>query len=158
MARTSKHRRKKDSRNAPPPRRRRPNLRTISRRGFLTLLALSIPGLLIGLEWRRRAARHDISLIGEGVPVVVQVHDNNCPECRRLRANVKEALEAIDDGLEYRIVDINTTEGARFAARHGVSHVTILLFDGAGRRQQIIEGVTEVAELGRAFRRLRRRG
>ncbi|WP_290648158.1 thioredoxin family protein [Aquisalimonas sp.] len=128
----------------------------MTRRGFLGLAVLSIPAIWIGMEWRSRGARADIGVIGNGRPVIVQVHDPGCPTCRRLLNNVERAYPAFSDDIEFRIVDIETRQGASFAREHGVEHVTLVLFDGAGEVHQILEGVRSVDELESAFRSLQR--
>ncbi len=127
---------------------------TMSRRGFLGLAVLSIPALWIGMEWRSRSARADISVIGEGRPVIVQVHDRGCPTCRRLLDNVESAHADFGDTIEFRIVDIDSSEGSRFAREHNVSHVTLVLFDGSGEVYRILEGVRSPQELRGVFRSL----
>ena len=127
---------------------------TMTRRGFLGLAVLSIPAIWLGMEWRSSEARADISVIGEGVPVIVQVHDPGCPTCRRLLRNVESAYPEFSDSLEFRIVDINASEGRRFAQDHDVSHVTLVLFDGSGEVHRILEGVQSTDELRRAFESL----
>ena len=127
---------------------------TMTRRGFLGLAVLSIPAIWIGMEWRSREARADISLVGEGVPVIVQVHDPGCPTCRRLLSNVESAYPEFSDSIEFRIVDIGSSEGRRFAREHNVSHVTLVLFDGSGAVHRVLEGVRPTDELRRAFQSL----
>lgn len=126
----------------------------MTRRGFLGLAVLSIPAIWLGMEWRSREARADISVIGDGMPVIVQVHDPGCPTCRRLLSNVESAYPEFSDSIEFRIVDIESSEGRRFAREHGVSHVTLVLFDGSGEVHRILEGVRSTDELRRAFRSL----
>jgi len=43
--------------------------------------------------------------------------------------------------LLYLVADIKTAEGAAFAARHSVPHVTLLFFDGQGERLRTVNGM-----------------
>ncbi|MEM7522983.1 MAG: hypothetical protein AAF360_04320, partial [Pseudomonadota bacterium] len=104
--------------------------------------------------WLESLIEHDLTRIGDGVPTVVQIHDPNCGLCRELQRETREALRAFDaDQLRYVVANTTTPEGRRLAQVHGVSHVTLLLFDGAGKRRQTLRGVAESAILEDAFRR-----
>ncbi|WP_253482896.1 thioredoxin family protein [Natronocella acetinitrilica] len=129
-----------------------------TRRGFLTMLALAVPGMWIGMEWNARQAQADVSMLGSGRPVIVQIHDPGCPHCRRLRRNVESVYPEFQEAMEWRIMDINTGDGRGFARQHGVSHMTLLLFDGDGDMYEVLEGVRSEDELRTAFRRLQRDG
>jgi len=104
-------------------------------------------------------AEHDLGRLGQGVPVVVQVHDPQCPVCNALQDETRAALRDFD-GQEvlYLIANIRTPEGTAFAARHGVPHVTLLLFDGAGGLRDTLRGPHEADALRPAFARLVRHG
>lgn len=93
---------------------------------------------------------HDLGAIGDGGPVVVQVHDPSCPLCRRLMRATRTALESRPD-LRYRVADLTTDEGAAFGAQHRAGKVTLLLFDKRGKRIDRVEGVTPVAQLEALF-------
>lgn len=106
-------------------------------------------------------AEHDLGRLGQGKPVVVQVHDPQCPVCNALQDETRDALRALDADAEkvlYLIANIRTPEGSDFAARHGVPHVTLLLFDGAGRLRETLRGPHRADELRPAFARLARHG
>lgn len=95
----------------------------------------------------------DLSVIGQGQPVVVQIHDPGCALCRRLMANTRQALDGKDHVL-YRVADIKSSDGAAFQRKHNVPHVTLLLFNGKGRHIDTIQGVTPVDELEARFAQL----
>ena len=84
----------------------------------------------------------------------MQIHDPECPMCRALQRETLKALEDFDDAeLQYVIADIRTPEGARLADANGVQHVTLVLFDGDGRRRDILAGNNTSAVLKRQFQR-----
>lgn len=149
---TSKKRRK-----SPQP---SPVVRSVSRRGVL--LGLAGLGAAVGAgawavsSFRVFRAEHDLSRLGRGAPSIVQVHDPSCATCTALQRQARKALRGMDDcGLEYLVADITTPDGSAFARRHGSSHVTLLLFDGAGREVTRLEGVRQAQELAAAFSRLK---
>lgn len=127
---------------------------SLVKKSLITLAFLAVPvAWLIANEHTARA-ESDLSVIGSGTPVAVQVHDHSCPLCQRLKANAETALAEMEAPPAWRIADINTTKGAEFASQQGVGHVTILLFDALGNRQEIIQGVTSVSVLRNSFEQL----
>jgi len=138
-----------------------------SRRAVLKRLGIGVAGILTlsgagvwGVHHVQAIkAEHDLSRLGQGVPVVVQVHDPQCPVCNALQDETRAALGDFGDGeVLYLIANIRTPEGSNFAARHGVPHVTLLLFDGAGRLRETLSGPQEADTLRPAFARLARHG
>ncbi|WP_434986576.1 hypothetical protein [Vreelandella zhaodongensis] len=143
------HKKSKPSRR--PTKRR---LRAILRKSLIILALLTVPiAWLIANEYAT-GNQYDLSIIGNGDPVAVQIHDNSCPLCQRLKANAEEALANSDSPPEWRIADLNTASGAKFANQHGVGHVTILLFDGQGNHQDTIHGVISVSDIVSSFEQL----
>ena len=122
-------------------------------RGGLVLAAAVPAALLLHRHDVQARELHDLGVIGDGRPVVVQVHDPSCPSCRRLKGNTETALEDFPD-LRYRIADLTETEGRAFGAEHGVGKVTLLLFDGRGRHVDTVSGVTPVETLRERFARI----
>ncbi|MEM8916804.1 MAG: thioredoxin family protein [Pseudomonadota bacterium] len=99
-------------------------------------------------------AEYDIGQIGNGIPSIVQIHDPGCPLCRELQRETRKALARFNGGeLQYLVADINTAKGRQLAATHGVGHVTLLLFDGEGRRRETLAGSSTADYLESAFRR-----
>jgi len=96
---------------------------------------------------------HDLSLIGQGQPVVVQVHDPSCQLCRRLMKNTRKALKGNDDVL-FKVADVTTSEGEAFRRKHNAETVSLVLFDAKGKSQGSIQGVTPVEDLKAQFQQL----
>ena len=130
--------------------------RPISRRKMLGLLLgvplVGVAGVGVHRYDVKVRALHDLSVLGNGSPTIVQVHDPSCKLCRRLMANTKKALDERDD-ITYRIADITKTKGREFQERYGVPHVTLLLFNAKGRHVHTVQGVTPAEELVEHFRR-----
>ena len=122
--------------------------------GGLVLAAVGGVGWYFVEEVRATIREEDLSQIGNGIPAVVQIHDPQCPTCRALQSEVRDALEAFDSAeLQYLVANIRSDEGRRLANAHGVGHVTLLLFDGAGERREVLAGPNSASYLERAFRR-----
>ena len=130
--------------------------RPISRRKMLGLLLgvplVGVAGVGVHRHDVKKRALHDLSVLGNGSPAIVQIHDPSCRLCRRLMANTKKALGDRDD-ITYRIADVTKTKGREFQERYGVPHVTLLLFNAKGRHVHTVQGVTPAEELVEHFRR-----
>lgn len=93
---------------------------------------------------------HDLTPIGKGNPVVVQIHDPACQLCRRLMNNTRKALKSRED-MVFRVADVTTSEGEKFQQQHHADTVTLLVFNSAGKKVDTIQGVTPIAELESRF-------
>jgi len=120
------------------------------------LLALGGIAAVIWIFVGRENIEENYSIIGQGEPVIVQVHQLNCADCDVLRANTKRALKEIgDDRLHYRIAYLHKSEGIAFASRHGAARpTTLVLFDKFGRKKSVYAGVQDVEALEVLFRDL----
>lgn len=96
---------------------------------------------------------HNLTIIGQGKPVVVQIHDPSCPLCRRLMNNSRQALKDQDNVL-FRVADVTTGNGGEFQRQHNASTVSLLLFNADGQKVDTIQGVTSVNELKNRFNNL----
>ncbi|WP_299730304.1 hypothetical protein [uncultured Tateyamaria sp.] len=103
-------------------------------------------------SFRAYAAEHDLSRVGQGNIAIVQIHDPQCPTCTALQKQTRAALRDFDDcGMTYLVADIKTPEGAAFARKYRVPHVTLLLFDGAGELRETLQGMQQASQLAQAF-------
>ena len=113
---------------------------------FLIVSALGVSEYKKGWEEVR-----DLSVIGNGTPTVVQVHDTGCSLCRELRSNTESAYKDFEDKFQYRIADIGISSGRRLQRKYNVPHVTLLFFDRDGRLQRNINGVKSADEIRQEF-------
>jgi hypothetical protein len=96
----------------------------------------------------------DLSKIGNGIPTVVQIHDPECSRCRELQKQTRDAMESFDNNeLQFLVANIRQDKGRELAETHRVGHVTLLLFDGDGKRRGTLVGVNPSKELVSTFRR-----
>lgn len=153
MARKTKKR--KSSSNATPV----PQPAVTRRIAMTKLAAYGVGGLAVlgggaavAVDFSRKLEEMDLSAIGQGTPVVVQIHDPQCSLCAELQRQTRAALRDVaDDALIYKVANIRNEDGLSFQTGHGLPHVTLVLFDGAGQRVHVIEGVTPAAEIRAAF-------
>ncbi|MET1411854.1 hypothetical protein ABVF61_06285 [Roseibium sp. HPY-6] len=98
---------------------------------------------------------HDLTRVGNGRPTIVQIHDPQCSLCRSLQADARKALDMFEEEqLNYVVANIRTAKGKTFANRYGVPHVTLLLFDGKGDLQEVLQGQRGAYELRNHFQNL----
>ncbi|MEJ8561391.1 hypothetical protein QTO30_09285 [Yoonia sp. GPGPB17] len=130
-----------------------------SRRSFLSL-AGTVAGAALVLGgvgfWGVRTVQaavteRDLSVVGQGSPTIVQVHDTQCQTCIALQREVRAALAEVDESLEYRVADIKTANGIAFASRFGATHSTLLFFDSAGNLTDRMVGLNNRDRLAVAF-------
>ena len=136
---------------APEPKTRRDVLRL---GGYGAVAAVAAGGVAFwGVSsFQAYAAEHDLSRVGEGQMTIVQIHDPQCPTCTALQKQTRAALRNFDDGeITYLVADIKTPEGAAFARKYRVPHVTLLLFDGDGELQQTVQGLQQASQLTEIF-------
>jgi hypothetical protein len=146
---------------APSPKASEPARRSFLKRARNIAIGIGAVALVGGFaanSVRATIAEHDLTRIGEGIPTVVQVHDPSCNLCKTLQKETRDALDAFgEEEIRYLIADLNRSDGLSFAARHGESKVTLLLFDGDGTLRSTLRGVRTSEQLQPALEALARR-
>ena len=146
--------------NSPGPADVAEKSRVESRRRFLRLVrnaAIALPVLAGGMFFSVKSVQAticeaDLTKIGKGKPAIVQIHDPHCGLCRTLQSQSRKALKSIDSAaMTFLVADINTVKGGAFAARYGVPHVTLLLFDAEGEMVEIVRGPSDTESLRTIF-------
>jgi len=56
-----------------------------------------------------------------------------------------------ENQLQYLVANVRQTKGRQLANKHGVNHVTLLLFDGKGNWKRILAGSNKSDYLKTAF-------
>jgi thiol-disulfide isomerase/thioredoxin len=112
-------------------------------------------GVALAAYDKRQKTLHDLTVVGKGVPVIVQVHDPSCPKCRRLKSRTEKVLENYpDDTVLYRLADVNTPAGRRLQAMYNSPTVTLLMFDANGSHQGTVQGVRPIEDIKAVVDRL----
>jgi thioredoxin-like negative regulator of GroEL len=116
----------------------------IKRRGLFKIALVAMLALpayaAISAYNKNQAQLRDLSIIGQGMPTLVQVHDETCPSCRQLLSSVKAVKDEFPE-LEFRIADLRSSEGIKFSTRHQVSKVTLMFFDSDGKKLNVVAGL-----------------
>lgn len=119
---------------------------------FVLVALISIGGAGFAAFKNSYDISHDLSVIGQGIPTVVQIHDTTCKLCLRLRSNANSAMDSFSDkDLLFRVADVSTPEGQRLMRKYDVSKVTLLLFDRDGKMNRSLNGVKDDDVLQQAF-------
>ncbi|MGS2717796.1 thioredoxin family protein [Eionea flava] len=100
--------------------------------------------------------QYDLSVVGNGTPTVVQVHDQNCRLCRQLKSNLDSVKTGFKDKIQFKTANILSKKGANFAQQYQVPHVTLLFFDKQGRRTNTLQGVSSKEDIRVALEQLER--
>ncbi len=126
--------------NTAAPRKKSPLAKIIAAAFVLGILALGIMNLPRGYS-------RDLSLIGKGKNVVVQVHDHNLVGSIDLMENLNKARPEYAANIEFVIADLLTSEGKEFARIHNVGSVTLVFFAPDGTQRGAVQGVQDTAAL-----------
>jgi len=138
-----------------------PNSEPVGRRAFLDFVrswgvvtvAVAGGGWYLVDDFVSTFQELDLSKIGNGIPAVVQIHDPECPRCRELQREARDAMGSFGGGeLQYLVANIRQDAGRDMAAKYGVGNVTLLLFDADGKRQDTLVGITPSERLVSSFR------
>ncbi|MDR5907116.1 hypothetical protein [Franzmannia qiaohouensis] len=139
------------SSSRPAPRKRPFSPRRLVRGVLIAVAILAVPAAWFAMEaWQAREVS-DLSVIGGGEPVVVQVHEPGCTSCEQLLEQAQEARSRLDEELTLRRANIASSSGRRFAYEYGVSQSTLVLFDARGGVVDIKRGVVPADELEADF-------
>ncbi|MFK7856300.1 MAG: hypothetical protein AB8B79_19445 [Granulosicoccus sp.] len=131
----------------PVERKRRLVLKSVFALGAFGVAA----GALSSYDKKNREL-HDLTVIGDGKPVVVQIHDTSCSICRSLKSRAIAALKG-QERIEFRIADLASEAGRQLQQKYGVGKTTLLLFNGEGRRINTVQGLQSLEELEMLFER-----
>ena len=85
-------------------------------------MALVGGGTAFALDFRRKPAEQDLSVIGNGTPSIVQIHDPSCQLCAQLQKETRKALRAFPaDAVNVRHTGCTRDETtSRDHGSHGV--------------------------------------
>jgi len=119
---------------------------------YVTLCTLIVGTFLIYSNTNK--IKYDLSVIGNGTPTVVQIHDHNCQLCRQLKSNLDDVKTDFTEEIQFKTANILAKKGASFAQKHDVAHVTLLFFNGQGKRVNTLQGVSSKDDIRTALEQL----
>jgi len=116
---------------------------------------LIIVVLVFAINKLPRGFSEDLSVIGQGGPVAVIVHNKEDMRSQYLMTMLDEVRGDYSDRIEFRIADTSVRLGSTFSAAQRVSGATLVLFGTDGRRIVALNDVEDTAmlitELNKAF-------
>lgn len=74
----------------------------------------------------------DLTVIGEGKPVVVLVYESYAPAGMEAMERLNKVRPELEPNLHFRVAHMGTPEGDLFVRRHDAFDGVIVLFDSAG--------------------------
>lgn len=98
-----------------------------------------------------RGYSSDLSQIGRGKNIVVQVHDHYLVASSQLMENLHRLRSEYEGKVEFVIADLQIAEGRAFAKHYNVDAVTLLFFAPDGKHVRTAQGVQELPELRESF-------
>lgn len=133
------------------------NQSTFSRRKFIIIpaavAAIGLAAFGINAYEKNRRELHDLSVIGNGTPTVVQIHDQTCQICMRLK-KITKTITSGNDGVQYRIADISSREGKSFQQKYNENKTTLLYFDANGKHVHTTNGMQDADNLKASIQNL----
>ncbi len=131
--------------NKPAPSSKKPLL-------YKALVAVLVLGTLwVAVQNLPRGYSRDLSLIGKGSNVVVQVHDHNLMGSVELMENLNKVRPDFAASVEFVVADLTTPEAQAFATQHNAGSVTLLFFAPDGTPRGEVHGVQDPGALRSAL-------
>ena len=89
----------------------------------------------------------DLSRIGQGLPVVVLMHDRNSVKSQGLMELLNKIRPDYAGRIEFLAVDIDSQEGRAFSRQQAVGGVVLLCFDARGARRALLDQTVDAKSL-----------
>ncbi len=117
------------------------------RSGLITLAIVAV-ALAIAATQLPRGFSDDDSIIGNGTPVVVLVHNKESMLSLNLMTLMNNVRPDFRDQVEFIVVDIATDGGRTFVSNHRLDgSIMLVLFDGDGRLRGTLPNIDDEAGL-----------
>ena len=129
------------------PRKKKMNWRRFIERSLFATAFLAMVGVAMAAYHSNKQIEYDLSVIGNGTPTVVQIHDPSCQLCRRLNSNLNSVKGDFKPDIQFKTANLASEQGRRFAQQHKVEHVTLMFFNKRGQRVNTIQGVTPADDI-----------
>lgn len=89
----------------------------------------------------------DLSRIGQGLPVVVLMHDKNSVKSQGLMELLNRIRPDYTGRIEFLAVDIDSQQGRAFSRQQAVGAVVLLCFDARGTRRALLDQTVDAKTL-----------
>ncbi len=111
------------------------------RRLLIIALILGAAGILINLL--PRGYSRDLSQIGKGVNVVVQIHDHNQVSSQLLMDEVNKVRSHYEGRVTFIVADVYTAEGKAFADKQNFHSAALVFFKPNGEKLAMLQGLQD---------------
>lgn len=104
----------------------------------VTVIAMFIVAAVMLLP---KGFKSDLSVIGQGSPVVVLAHNKDSVQSLNLMSMLNKVRADYEGQMEFRVVDNGTPQGRAFISKQQVNLGALLLFGPDGTRQRVVSGI-----------------
>ena len=112
------------------------------------MVAAFVLGLIALIAWNLpRGYSNDLTQIGNGKNIVVQVHDHDLVNSSGLMDTLNKIRNEYKGVVEFVVADLKIAEGQAFAQAHNVEAVTLVFFAPDGARLGIVQGTPDLDTL-----------
>lgn len=112
------------------------------------IVAAFVLGLMALAVWNLpRGYSNDLTQIGNGKNIVVQVHDHDLVNSSELMDSLNNIRNEYKGIIEFVVADLKIAEGEAFATAQNVEAVTLVYFAPDGTRLGIVQGVPDLDTL-----------
>ena len=110
-----------------------------------TIITLSLIGvfLLVAFALLPRGFSSDVSVIGQGKPVVVLAHNKDSVQSFNLMDLLNKVRDDYSGTMEFRVVDDTSPQGHAFISKQQVDLGTLLLFGSDGKRTGVVSDLKD---------------
>jgi thioredoxin-like negative regulator of GroEL len=117
-------------------------------RSSLITIAIVVVALAIAATQLPRGFSDDVSVIGQGKPVVVLVHNKESMLSLNLMTLLNDVRTDYRDYVKFVVVDIATDGGRSFVADHRLDGgIALVLFDAGGTIRGVLPNIEDEARL-----------
>ncbi|WP_417580704.1 hypothetical protein [Nitrincola sp.] len=122
---------------------------------IITLVSLGLIGWVMWTFLGVKPISKDLSVIGQGSPVVVLVYESYAPAGMDAMERLNQVRSDYEPNIKFRVAHLGTPEGDVFVRRHEAFDGVIVLFDAAGEVIRVTTVPSQIDQLRRELERLR---
>lgn len=122
---------------------------------IITLVSLCLIGWVMWTFLGVKPISKDLSVIGQGSPVVVLVYESYAPAGMDAMERLNQVRLDYEPDIQFRVAHVGTPEGDMFVRRHEAFDGVMVLFDAAGEVVRVTLVPNQVASLRSELERLK---
>jgi hypothetical protein len=122
----------------------------ITRTGLIVIVLVCLV-FVLAVRLLPRGFSDDLSMIGQGKAAVVLTHDKNSVRSMELMTLLNKVRADYSAGVEFLVIDIDSSTGREFIRRQGIAGVGLLFFDTAGIRRAVLDRRVNEVDLRRVL-------